>query len=80
MNRNEQCSPHWNLNRNYTKWHGAENTLGNTRKPKSIHTAYRKSHTKIREKYQFYCNHIRCAAVSYMKSLHWNLNDGIFQG
>ena len=73
--RNKRWISHWNLNGNYTKCYVVENTLGNNHKAKSIHTANRKSHRKLREKYQFCRNCTRCTAADDMQLLHWNLND-----
>ena len=78
MDRNEESISHWNLNQNHTKCQGTQNTLGNIHKPKSICTTNRKSHTKLRGKYQFCWKCTVCTAVNYIKSLHWNLNDTVF--
>ena len=53
IDRNDRRKPHWNLNQNHAKCQDAENTLEDIHKTKSIRAAYRKSHGKLRGKYQF---------------------------
>ena len=78
MNRHEQSKFHWNLNRNYTKRQGVENTSGDIHKTKFIRNAYRKPRRELREKYQFCWKRTCCTRGNYMQSLDWDFNDMIF--